>query len=345
MESNNTQSNQTNAVDLDYWFSYYGATFSIDIMYMYFLTPLSILAFILNSISFYILSKADFSLSIFYSYLKLQILNSIILSALLITAFACNTYRIFDFTNTFEALAYGAYFHTPVVSIFYFYSTLLEICIALERSLKFFPAKFRFKKINNFNNVCLLMFLFSALINIPSGFVYYPSLAKVKVGNKILNLYYWGLTDFSLSVFGKVITYLVYIVRDIGFLVLKIVINVYSVYVVRQYLTKITVNSFTLLSITKRGEVILSTPKKEYLTQTDRNLTYMSIWMCVLSVLENIFYAFAYTYYSVNQNEASLTVFFFSFFTLALKHVSNFFVLYFYNNSFRAEFRKKFFRG
>ena len=39
MESNNTQSNQTN--DLDYWFSYYGATFSIDIMYIYFLTPFS----------------------------------------------------------------------------------------------------------------------------------------------------------------------------------------------------------------------------------------------------------------------------------------------------------------
>ena len=161
MESNNTQSNQTN--DLDYWFSYYGATLSIDIMYIYFLTPLSSLALLLNSISFYILSRADFSLSIFYSYLKLHILNSLILSTLLITAFACNTYRIFEFTNSFEALAYGAYFHTPVVSVFYFYSTLLEICIALERALKFFPAKFRFKKINNLNTVCLLMFLFEWL--------------------------------------------------------------------------------------------------------------------------------------------------------------------------------------
>jgi hypothetical protein len=308
-------------------------------------------AFLLNSISFYILSKPDFSLSIYYSYLKLYILNSIIICVLLITAFTCNTYRIFEFTNSFEALAYGAYFHTPVVSIFYFYSTLLEICIALERSLKFFPAKYRFKKINNFNNVCMLMFFFSAVINIPFGFIYCPALAEVPVGNKILNLYYWGLTDFSLSVHGKVITYLVYFVRDILFLLVKIIINVYSVYVVRQYLTKITIGTFAVSSgagsynSDENVEINRSISKKGYLTQTDRNLTYLSIWMCLLSVLENMFYAFAYTYFSVIQNEASLTVFFFSYFTLALKHVSNIFVLYFYNNSFKVEFRKKFSLG
>ena len=338
--------NSTSIESLDYWFNYYGVTFTIDIMYMYFLTPISIVSLFLNSISFYTLaSNHQFSKSILYSYLKLYILNSIIISLLLISAFTCNTYRIFEFTNTYLALVYGSYILTPVISFFYFYSTLLEICISLERSLKFFPAKYRFKKIKNFKRICLMLFLFSTVINIPFGFVYYPALAEVPVGKKILNLYYWGLSDFSVSVYGKFITYVVYGVRDILFLLIKIIINIYSVYVVRQYLSKIKIDSLTQAGRNngdESGEINLSLPKKEYLTTTDRNLTYMSIWMCLLSVLENIFYAFAYIYFSFFQNEASLIVFFFSYFTLALKHISNIFVLYFFNNSFRAEFKKKF---
>ena len=341
--------NSTNIQSLDYWFNYYGVTFTIDIMYMYFLTPISIVSFLLNSISLYTLtSNRQFNKSILYKYLKLYILNSIIISLLLISAFTPNTYRIFEFTNTHLALAYGSYILTPVISFFYFYSTLLEICISLERSLKFYPAKYRFKKIRNFNSICLVMLLFSAVLNIPFGFLYYPAVAEVPVGKRILNLYYWGLTDISLTLYGKVITYLVYAVRDILFLVIKIIINVYSVFVVREYLSKITVESFTVSGSNNSGEnaeINLSVPKKDYLTQTDRNLTFMSITMCLLSVLENMFYAFAYIYFSFFQNEASLIVFFFSYFTLALKHVSNIFVLYFFNNSFRAEFRKKFFRG
>ena len=338
-------SNQTIIESLNYWFNYFGATASIDIMYMYFLTPISIVAFVLNTVSYYILSSnKQISQSILYSYLKLYILNSIVLSILLITCFTCNTYSIFDFTNTYEALAYGAYFLAPVVSVFYFYSTLLEICIALERSLKFFPTKFRFKKINNFKIISLVLFLFSVIINIPFGFMYYPGLERVPVKKQMLNYYFWGITDFSNSVFGMATFYFIYFVRDILFLLIKIIINVYSVYVVRQYLTKINIDSVSVIvnDTVKIDDKKQIGPKKEYLTKTDRNLTYMSIWMCLLSVLENMFYAFAYEYYSVIQNEASLTVFFFSYFTLALKHVSNFFVFYFFNNSFKSEFKKKF---
>ena len=341
--------NQTEIESLNYWFNYYGATVSIDIMYMYLLTPISIIAFLLNSITYYILSSMrQFSQSILYIYLKLYILNSIVLSILLISCFTCNTYSIFDFTNTYEALAYGAYFLAPVVSVFYFYSTLLEICIALERSLNFFPIKLRFKKINNYKKISLILFLFSVIINIPFGFMYYPGLEKVPVKKQMLNYYYWGISDFSNSVFGMATFYFLYFVRDILFLLIKIIINVYSVYVVRQYLTKININTIAMSSVngisdleSNVAKTNQAAPKKEYLSKTDRNLTYMSIWMCLLSVLENIFYAFAYEYYSVIQNEASLTVFFFSYFTLALKHVSNIFVLCLYNYSFRTEFKKK----
>ena len=195
------------------------------------------------------------------------------------------------------------------------------------------------------------MLIFSVLINVPFGFMYYPALTQVSVGDELVNFYYWGLTDFTLSNYGKVVTYLVYFVRDFSFLLIKIVINVYSVYVVRQYLTRISMCTFTVSNVDVINnsdedsvEINQKISKKGYVTQTDRNLTYMSICMCFLSVLENVFYTFAYMYYSIiDANEGSLIVFFLSYFTLALKHASNIFVLYFFNNSFKDEFKRIFF--
>ena len=152
--------NQTKIQSLDYWYNFYGVTILIDVIFMYLLTPVSVLAFFLNLISFYILSKNRFAKLIFYSYLKLYIINSTLISLFLTTVFTCNTYRFSSFTNSFEALAYGSYILTPVMCVLYFYSTLLEICIALERSLNFFPAKYRFKQKNKQLQQRLLTFVY-----------------------------------------------------------------------------------------------------------------------------------------------------------------------------------------
>ena len=326
---------------LDDWYRYYGTTRLVDILYMYALTPLSALSFIFNSLTLVVLLKSPFNKSPIFSYLRIYIANSVILSALMITVFVSNTYRIFSFTNTYGAIAYGAYFHTPVTSIFYFYGTLVEIFISLERSLKFLPARFRLNAVTKFKTVCFSGFVFSLVLNLPVFFIYYPQWSDVELEtNTTFRINYWALTDFQVSLYGKVLNFVVNFVRDVLFLVFKIGLNIVSVYIVRRYLGKIklSVTSVTLKLNMETSQVT----NKDYVNKTDRNLTLMAIVMSVLSIFENIFYAVVYTYYAISPNEVSYGLFFLSYFSIAFKNCLNFFVLFRLNNMFRIEFRKTF---
>ena len=300
-----------NRITLDYWYRYYGTTWLVDILYMFALTPLALVSFILNLASLHILLKSPFSSSIIFSYLRVYIGNSIILSVLLMTVFISNTYRIFDFTNTYGAIAYGAYIHTPATAIFYFNSTLLEILIIVERTLKFLPARFVDLGIHNHKKACVLAILLSLILNIPVFILYYPEWADVELdGKNIFRLYYWGLTEFQISLGGKVLYYMVYFIRDLVVLVVKIGLNITSVLMLRKYFNKIRVSS-TAVNLKVMGQPV---PEKVYLTLSEKNLIYMVIVMSVFSIFENIFYAFDFIYYSISPNEVSYGLFFLSFF-------------------------------
>ena len=132
------ESKDTNeGLTLDYWFSYFGVTSELDILYMYILTTFSLVSFILNLMVFKILLKGKFNLSVVYSYFRLYIFNSLLISILLMATFVGNTYRTFKFTNTLASLTFAIYVNTPLLSSLYFYSTLLEIIIIVERSERF----------------------------------------------------------------------------------------------------------------------------------------------------------------------------------------------------------------
>ena len=100
---------------LDYWLNLIGSTKLLDSLYFYILTPISGVSFILNSMVFYVLYKNFFQNSTFYNYLKVYVLNCLVLSFLQMTAFTNKTYRLFGFTNTYGAMFYGCYLYTPLV--------------------------------------------------------------------------------------------------------------------------------------------------------------------------------------------------------------------------------------
>jgi hypothetical protein len=79
------------------------------------------------------------------------------------------------------------------------------------------------------------------------------------------------------------------------------------------------------------------------MSTVDKNLTYIAVIMSVLSSLENVIFIISYVYLIINFNQFGLTVYFFSNFMFAIKHCSNLFILYFFNNLFKEEFKKFFF--
>ena len=318
--------------DLDKWFDYFGLTFEMDITYVYVLIPISVISSCLNFLTFIVLSNKEFNLSVFYSYLRLYIFNSLMISMLLITTFVSNSYRIFSFTNSFWSIAYGIYVFTPILTVLYFYSNLLEFCLIMERTEKFLPAKYRFIKKLDFNKLCLGLFAFSIFLNIPAFLNCYPAVRSVRLENNSTHLiYYWGISEFSDSFYGKAITYAAFFARDFLFLSIKIVLNILSVHVIRKYLGK--------LNKVSDGQL---TAKKTYISQTDRSLTKMVIITIVFSIFENIFFAIANGYYIIVISTLSDYLILVSYLAVAVKHGLNFFIFFMYNNSFRNVFNKRF---
>ena len=334
---NNTTNTSELGSNLDYWFSYFGVTFELDVLYMYILTIFSLLSFCLNSLVFKVLLKLKFNLSIIYSYFRLYIFNSLIISILLMTTFIGNTYRTFRFTSTYLALAFAIYGNTPLLSTFYFYSTLLEIVIIIERTEKFIRPKYRCLRKFSFNKICIGTFLFSLVLNFPTFFNYHPDFSDVQLeDSSTFRIYYWALSDYSNSLLGTILSFTIYIIRDFLFLVLKIALNVYSVYLIKKYLAKKKKVPVSGINVVEENHV-----NQDYITKTDRNLIHMVIIMSIISIFENIFYGVAYAYYSTAYDIPSVYVSCISYIILAVKHGSNFFVFFFFNNLFRIEFEKE----
>ena len=336
---NVSNQNQTEAIfyTLDEWFAVFASTFDMDVVYVLVLIPLSALSFILNSFTFRVLLSEQFNLSFIYSYFRLYVFNSLIISLLLTTTFVSNSYRYFEFTNTYASITYGIYVFTPILTVLYFYSSLLEIIIIIERTEKFLPPRFRYLKRLDFNTTCFGLFAFSLALNSPTFINWYTASESVQLADgTIKEIFYWGATEFSLSAYGKVLTFEVYFVSDFIFLFIKINLNILSVYKIREYLAKI--HSCSPIEMNASSS---SVSKKLYITQTDRSLTKMVILVTVLSILENIFFAIANGYYLFEIGVASGYLVLFSYVAMGLKHGSNFFVFYFFNNFFKSEFDKR----
>ena len=322
---------------LENYISIYGSTYLVDILYMYVLTPISVIAFFLNILAYIIFSKNQFSNGVIFGYLRLYVLNNSVLSLLLITTFVNCTYRIFDFTNTYEAIFYGTYFMSPLISILYFTASLLEICIVIERSCNFSQGLFNFQLIKNIRLTTIVIYLVSSIVNIPVFFSNYPEYIDIPLSNSTFRLYYWGVTQYSLSLFGTILTYSIYFIRDIIVLIIKIILNIISVYLVKKYLFKIK-NDVSIIESNAENQI--SKSKKKYISVTDRNLTYMAILMCIMSTFENFFFAGSYIYYTISINEISTTIIFFSYFILAMKNCLNFLAFFLFNKSFNSELKK-----
>ena len=335
------------AHNLDYWLQYYGSTWTMDCLYVFALTPLSLFSFIMNILALTVLSESSFKSACLFRYLRLYVLNSSIISLFLATTFVFASYRILDFSNSYESIFYSSYFHGPFLLVFYTFGGLLEICISIERALTFMPKR-GLKKIINYKYFWLILIIFSFIINIPVFFLNHPTYDTVQLETGLTKrFYYWGITDFAVSSAGIGIMYALYTIRDLISLVVKIGLNILTVHLIRKHFNRITGDSqaanSTIAKMRHSNTIdqAESCAEKTYLTEVDRNLTYTGIIMCVLSSFENAFVIVSYVL--VNYNYLlSYLLFLLSYLFLALKQFSNLLVLYSFNNFFREEFRKKF---
>ena len=208
--------------DSEYWFSMIGQSPIFDYLYMYSLVPFFLIAFGFGSLSYWILLKKEFNRNSFFKYMRAYALNSLFLFAILTTTFIPFTKSVFQLTNTYQAIFYGCFFYTALLSIFYLNSSFIEICIIIERLLYFLPAKYKRIKVIGFYKFCVLLFIASLVISLPNFFIANPAYMDVKLDfNTTFRIYYWGNTEFSQSFAGFIIIGLMYFLRDILILIVK----------------------------------------------------------------------------------------------------------------------------
>ena len=150
--------NSTNETfySLDYWFTFYGYPYIADLIVAYAITPIWFLSLILSIFSLFILRKAPFFASNFFSYMRLYVANCLILSLLGLATILGATHRFFSITNTYEAVFLTNYVLWFIGNCLILFSSSIEICLIVEKMLYLMSARFKRIKVIKFN----LFFLF-----------------------------------------------------------------------------------------------------------------------------------------------------------------------------------------
>ena len=144
----------------------YGTTWTAYAGTLYGLTPLCLVGTLMNLITYIILWKSPFRKATLFKYLRLNVLNSLLLCLVLMTRFSVTVYK-FDFTNSYAAAFYANIIFAPLLSIFYLNGNLLDIFLVIERIQKLQPNE-KIKKMIKLKYFWAFLFVLSVLINIPN---------------------------------------------------------------------------------------------------------------------------------------------------------------------------------
>lgn len=318
---------------LDYWFSLYGYSYFGDIILAYAITPVWLASLILSIFSILVLLKAPFWGPKFFDYMRLYVANCLILSLMSLTTILAFTRRFFKVANTNEAAFYGCYVFFPAQNSLFLFSSCIEICLVVERNLYLLPARFRRIKLIGFNKFFFILFIICLLANVPSMFLFETAFADVQLDpNTPFRLWYFGVTSFLKSLTGQIFNYLGYILREILPMLLKIIVNSLSIYLVRSYIKK----KQNIRATTT------TTTADSYMVNFDRKQTYIALVMSSFSLLEHIIYITSYVLYFIVQSELSSIFYFIAVLIIGIKHLIIFFILLAFNNLFRSEVKNCF---
>ena len=333
---------------LDYWYNLLGSKPIFELIYVFVLTPLCFVAFLLNLLTFLIINKIKFKKSTFYSYTKFYLLNSAILSLILMTLFVSATYRIFDFTNSYGTIFYGCYIYYFFLPVFYLSNSFIEVLMVFERMLYFLPAKFKRIKIEmELKKLCLLIFISSIIISLSDLFLFTPGRIQVELDqNTSFSIYFWNPTEFSNTLTYTIIGNLSHMLRDLVPLVLKIILNFISVKLMRKYFDRLRNEKLAFAQRISSSELHVKSKKENesnvFISKTDGNQTLIAVFMCIFSLFEHFFYIASYMFVVFHFYELAPSFFCISYISIALKNASNFFLFYKFNHLFRVQLKKSF---
>lgn len=209
-----------------------GSSWFYDSAFLFVFPTVGLFSFVGNLISFWILSGPYFSHKPLYTYLKAICLNSSLANLVSMMNILWNTRRYLNISNSEFASLLRCYIKIPVAFGTYFYGSVLDIVLALERLCELSNRREIFRRFPP-NRVCLVILLVCFIINFPFLFVFVPNKTPVffdPVSNKTEYLYHYTESEFALSKQGRILKIIVYFIRDFLTLAILILINLISLF-------------------------------------------------------------------------------------------------------------------
>ena len=329
----NSTQNQTVQFYLtkDQWLDFFGSSKTNEQLYMYFLTPLSLMSAALNLINFLVFSQTEFkSTSNLYTYLKIFSLNSLFMSLLQSTVTLFSNYRYIFFTNTYEMTCYYSHFYFPFISINYSFGIIMNILINLERIVQLKENWSSLKKIPPVR-LCFILYIFCFALNLPLFFVSQHAEIHLKTSPSTyffvnFNVY----TGFASSLAGKIIIYALYVIRNIVLFVIENLTSVVLVVLFKKLLDK----KLEMLSKLNELENQAQNNLRKF-NNVEKKVTLMVLILCLVSTSEHAFYIVSTVYLYFSFDRLSNILYVISNFLISFKHFLNFFIYYFFNLNFR----------
>ena len=350
-----TVNNETFYLSREAVFDLYGSKLR-EHLCNFIMAPLNILGVIANLVSLAVLCNKKFSSKGLYTYFIVHTINSLLINLLQCFESIALNFRTFEFTYK---TSYSGYFQSfvyiPLLNLLVLYGIILEVCVTIERNSQF-SAKFKCLVKYKARNVCIILFFLCFAINFSHFFVGRPAVFKHKLNStEILEIHFFKVTNFSKSLPGMTINSLVYFFRDIILFIVQIVLNMMTIYLLRQHLKnkKSILKKKSVLKNNRKDSpsrkepesksiIITHSTRKTFITKVDKNTTIMVVIMASITAMEHIFLLLMIYSVTLNENKTSYLIATVSCIFISIKHFSNFFLYFSFNKIFRSELKHKF---
>lgn len=344
--------------DIDEILRTYGSTVELDNLNLYPFTIVSAVGVVLNLFTCLVYRQSEFRVISVYQYFFVYAVTNIVLCLFSCFNFLATSYRIISWSNSYWTQFYYNYIYSPGINICYFYSSVLDIFILLDRLAVFnVSIKNWFTRIRP-NKMCLIGLVVCLVVDSPYFYVFMPSSVEKRIdANTNFTIWFASNTPFATSNIGRALSYLVYSIRDVLVLVIKVILNIVSTITLKRFLDKklkivssnriqpiemsmAQVNNKSRIMTTELGSTTNPANKNETsssykATKANRNSAIMVIVICTISFITHLLTMTMILYANFNFNIYVFILYFLGDFCLPLKACIDFVVFFSFNNKFR----------
>ena len=307
-------------------FQHIHSSWLLDSMFLFALSPLGAVGFVLNMIGFATLGKiCERTSKPIYQYLRIHSLNSAL--GLIVPTFSFVSFapHYFSFALDWQARVYRCVIMSAA-STLYLFRNVLDVVIALER-LSLLVVWLRPFTTKSPYLVSLVLFLVCSLVNSPTYFI-----AQPKSDADFYNVTVLAITNsyctyhaFFRTTIGKTITFGVFVVRDLLTIVAELA---FSVIAVRQ------LHDFRIIYRASNFEA------DARIAESESQLVVITVHILIVSVVGHIVIFLCYVSFALGlENVFDGWLTFLSMLSVAVSACLNFFIIFFHSRVFRENFR------